>query len=355
MHRIINTGSFLQAYALKKMIEAQGHTVEFLDFYNPNLKDDLYTPPVNRFKRKYRLIKRKITEQTRDYLYAKRWDFFVYDLFEELGCSLKYNYDASQYDVVIVGSDEVFNCTQEDAFWFGDLIFFGKGLESKKVFSYAASFGYTTMERLDRFGLSYSVANYLKRMKDISVRDENSYKIVQKLTERCPEIHLDPVLVYDYSRFLPQKKKNEKYILVYSYDERIKEEKYINEIRQFAQSKRLTTISVNFFQSWCDKNIVVHPFEVLAYFRDADYVVTDTFHGTVMSIKYQKQFATIVRKSNSEKLTGLLNIFDLSNRIWKENSSLAQILDLEYNYQLIQNIIIDERKRSDEYLRKNLS
>ena len=65
------------------------------------------------------------------------------------------------------------------------------------------------------------------------------------------------------------------------------------------------------------------PLEVLAYIKHADYVVTDTFHGSVFSIKYQVPFATIIRESNQQKLSDLLHRFQLDDR------RLLQLSDLE--------------------------
>lgn len=351
MHRIINTGSFLQAYALRKMLEKNGE-VSFLDIENPSSINGMYTPYSPYWKRKIKLFIWKIKKTEIDYFHSKRWDMFVYELFEELGFGLKYHTNSKGYNLVIVGSDEVFNCTQEDAYWFGDMTFFGDGIESDFLATYAASFGYTTLDRLEKFQLQTKVANGLNKMLEISVRDGNSKRIVENLTKKKTYFHLDPVLVYDYSELMPEKIKDKNYILVYSYDNRLKEEKYISEIKKFAKSKKLKTISVNFYQEWCDKNIVIHPFKVLSYFRNAEYVITDTFHGAVMSIKFQKQFLAIVRSTNMEKLQGLLEFFGLEDRIWSESIDIEEQISKSINQEDVRAILNKESQRTREYLDK---
>ena len=61
-------------------------------------------------------------------------------------------------------------------------------------------------------------------------------------------------------------------------------------------------ISIDFLT----RKIEANPFELLSYFCYADYIITDTFHGAVLSIKYSKQFAVWIRDSNKQKLGDLL-------------------------------------------------
>ena len=69
------------------------------------------------------------------------------------------------------------------------------------------------------------------------------------------------------------------------------------------------------------------PLEVLAYIKHADYVITDTFHGTVFSIKYQKKFGTIIRDSNRQKLGDLMEKFGVMERRICELEKIEEILN----------------------------
>ena len=350
MHRVINTGSFLQAYGLKSRLELLGHSVEFIDIHNPNTSSSYYTPAVPNWKRKLKQLRVFLKENHKEYLRSKRWDMFVYDLFDELGCGLKYNFDTSKYDLVLIGSDEVFNCTQEDSFWFKNLLLFGEGVKCRNVASYAASFGYTTLDRLEKFQLREKVAECLKRMNPISVRDANSFEVVEALTGKQASVNVDPVLMYEFEDEVSPKMQKADYMVVYSYDNRLVENDYVCAIKQYAKKNHLRIISVNFYLDWCDENIVVHPFEVLRYFRDASCVVTDTFHGAVMSIKYQKQFVAILRSSNTEKLGYLLEQFGLSERKVESSERIESTLDLKYDYLKVKELINDGRNKAVMYL-----
>lgn len=153
---------------------------------------------------------------------------------------------------------------------------------------------------------------------------------------------------------MPEKKKRSNYIIVYSYPGRISDKNEIATIQAFAKKKGLPLISIGHYFSWCDDVVVPNPFEVLALFRDAAYIVTDTFHGSVFSIKYNKQFCTIVRDMNNQKLTYLLKQFGLEDRIVKDLAMMTIIMDNSIDYQQVNRIIEDEKKRSLEYIHNEL-
>ena len=103
------------------------------------------------------------------------------------------------------------------------------------------------------------------------------------------------------------------------------------------------------YQSWCDKQILCTPFELLVYFKNADYVITDTFHGTVFSIKYNKKFVTIVRDSNKQKLTDLLERFNLKTRIINHPDEIAKKLSTPISYQYANEEIQRYKKAAEQY------
>ena len=108
------------------------------------------------------------------------------------------NYQAD-VDLLVIGSDEVFNCLQSNPEVGYSLELFGKNSRAGKVVTYAASFGNTTLKRLEEFGKAQEVGECLKQLDEISVRDQNSFALVETLSGRTPEKHLDPVFLYDYT------------------------------------------------------------------------------------------------------------------------------------------------------------
>lgn len=363
MQEVKNYGSFLQAWSLKHNIESLGHTCDFINIV-PG--EQLGEYKQSRFVKIQKLVTR---------LWG--WDFmkrfntirkfqgrFAKEFLPELGVH-QGEVNTNHYDVVVIGSDEVFNCAQKTWFGFSTQLF-GEGLNADKVISYAGSFGATDIEKLDAIGKKEKVADLMKRMNAVSIRDLNSLKTVEALTGKTPLKHVDPVLIWNYDNEIEARFKagfklsdygleKDKYMVVYTYPGRITDIKEISAIKAYAQKRRLSLVSVGHYFPWCDDVVIPHPFEVLAIFKHAACIVTDTFHGSVFSLKYNKNFCTIVRGMNTNKLTHLLNQFGLQDRIACRPNMIEEILGSPIEYQSINKLIVIEKERSLEYLKKHLT
>lgn len=257
-------------------------------------------------------------------------------------------------DVLVVGSDEVFNCLQTNPAVGYSKQLFGEYSQANKIVSYAASAGFTTVEGLEKYGIRDEVSDMLKNNFDhISVRDDNTFDLVKTLTGITPDMHLDPVLVGDFSSKIIEKHDLDKYVVVYSYEERMSERTDEAEaIQRFAHERGLKTVSIGNFQKWTDLKIEASPFELLGYIKNADYVVTDTFHGTIFSIILRKHFATIIRESNKQKLSALLKRFSIENRQLRELSELEGMLVNPIDFSKADLVCRLEKRKTVDYLFK---
>lgn len=375
MQRIYNYGSFLQAYALKKRIEQLGYSVEFVDYIvEPCLVTDKQEKKriVNAKKermyyairavagRLYRVFdknRRRVYENGKKYeAWEKR---FKNEFFPLLGIEDKKNYHPD-VDVLVIGSDEVFNCLQTNSAVGFSLDLFGKDNRAGKTITYAASFGNTTLAGLRKYKVDDIISSLLKDLSNISVRDKNSGIIVKELTKQRFEYHLDPVFIYDFKTEMNYDIEKDKYMVVYAYSGRINENEKL-EIVKFAKMHDLKILALGGVHDFCDEYVNANPFEMLQYIENAEYIVTDTFHGTVFSIKFNKQFATICRKGhgktygNQEKIEDLLGRFDLTNRLLVETTNLEQLLEQKIDYTTVNKKIEIEVKRSLLYLKNNIS
>ena len=358
MQRIKNYGSFLQAYALKKTIESLDNEVEFVDYHveEPLISDG--SKEKGKIAKGIEALKgkAKITHKIQYILHKKRFNKF----FSELGLTDEPNYNPS-LDTLVIGSDEVFNVIQSNKNVGYSLELLGKDNNASKVMTYAASFGNTTLDKISKYGKTEEIGKLLNNIDSISVRDVNSYNIVKTLTNKEPIISLDPVLIYDYmnSDLIPNIKANEKYMILYAYNGRIKDEeaKYI---KNMAKKENIKVYSIGGSQPYADKFIDCTPFEVLAYFKNAEYIVTDTFHGSIFSIINNKPFVTLVRKSkgnsygNEEKLTFLLEKLNLKDRITYSVDNLKEILNNKIDYIKTNEIIEKEKIKTKDYLKSNI-
>ena len=371
MQRIVNYGSFLQAYGLKKTVEKLGHEVEFVDYtIEPCLvkKPQQTTNILKKSKKVCKELCKGVLKSGRVLFLKRKWETF--EKFESdyenkylpiLGITEKRNI-SPEVDCLIIGSDEVFNCLQTNKNVGYSRELFGINCNAKEIISYAASFGNATLEGLKKYRVDQEIAEGLKKFESISVRDQNSQDIVKELTARIADMHLDPVLIYDFKEIDSIKTDYnyaEKYMVVYAYPGRINK-KEGKKIREFARKKKCRLIGISGSFWFCDDSVFPSPFEVLRLFRGAEYRVTDTFHGSVFSIKYNKQFAVFVRDGeelkygNSQKITDLLDKFKLQDRIISSDSVLEEVIDQPIDYNRVNDKIIMEKQRTNEYLEKLL-
>ena len=348
MQKVMNYGSFLQGFALKKIIEGLGHQCEFIDITPGRIFPEL--------KRSYSFLLQKLFERyfkwdvlTRvyyTYLFRRR---FRDEFFRELEVN---KHTIQHFDVVVIGSDEVFNFAQHIPWGYTPQLY-GRVSNAEKVISYAGSFGHTTMDDIQRFGVKKELSELMSSMAGISVRDQNSFDIVKELTGREPIVNIDPVLLYDYTPWVhPVNRKD--YIIVYSYPNRIKNREEIAAIKTFARQQKKKLISIGFYFPWCDETIVPHPFEVLGYMKGADYIITDTFHGSVMSLKFNRPFVSLVRSTNQQKMISLLSQFQLTDRIVDNMALLDKTMLKSIDYNYVNSILKIEKERSLNYLKHYL-
>lgn len=350
MQRVLNYGSFLQAYALRELLQyTETDEVYFVDIeqgrqlpgYEPKKK-------ITRIAKVFKLFfTGSVCVKIRDIKFQEQLRTSIARSMSILGLDKQSH---KRFDVVIIGSDEVFNCCQVSS-WGYTTQLYGNVPGAKKVISYAGSFGHTTYEQLVDLGLDREIGETMKTMAAISVRDKNSFEIVEKTTGIKPEIHLDPVLIYGYEKEIASRRVSypEKYMVVYSYQGRIDDQNEIKEIVSFARSERLKVISIFCRYDWCDEAVIPDtPFDVLAWFKGAEYIVTDTFHGTIFSVITHRPFCVFIRESNCQKLGFLLEKLGLRER---GNRCISSIMKHPIDYSLVEEILRQERVRTCEYLR----
>ena len=361
MQRIKNYGSFLQAYALKILVEDLGHEVQFVDYHvekpviemKKNTKNSSFSKIVQTMEGDAPFVQ-KIQYMIHKKNFGKKY-------YKLLGLTEDFNYNP-KLDTLIIGSDEVFNCIQSNTNVGFSMELFGKDNNAENLISYAASFGNTTIGKLKKYSKFDEIKKLIEKFDNISVRDTNSGKIISEMIEKNVNYNLDPVLIYDYineCNKISELNINERFMIVYAYSNRISKEesKYIKE---FAKKNKLKIYAIGGAQNCADKFIDCSPFEVLAYFKKAEIIVTDTFHGSIFSIINKKKFVTLVRKSignnygNEEKLTDLLCRLKLEDRIIYNISNLEKIGNKDINYSDTYKILKEERVKAKNYLKKSI-
>ena len=348
MQKIHNYGSFLQAYSLKHQLEKRGHDVYFVDILPGRqiVPMPSYEGGIRKYLSKF---DRYVLKRVENYFFFKKMTRIHIDDYEQYLETAKTVSDGERFDLVIIGSDEVFNATAPSGWGFSTQLF-GDVNNADRVVTYAASCGSTTVKRAMDCGIEGDLKRAMSNLEHISVRDVNTAEFARAFTDTDVQMHVDPVFISNYDDMIPAIKSKRPYMLVYAYDNRIKDEREIAAIKAYAKDKGLEILSVGMQQRWCNNNITANAFELLSYVKGAECVVTDTFHGTVFSMKYNKRFVSLIRESNKNKLGGLLDQFDLSQRSVDNIDDIALVMDAEIDYAAVNEKIENEQKRSYKYL-----
>jgi hypothetical protein len=294
-HRCINYGSYWQARCLVEGLKTRGHDAVILDHESRqiNLKE---------WKCAYQPVL-PTQVPTSDYpLYRKKIMKF-FNVIEGLPLSKRFRIDMSHetedYDVVIVGSDEVWNLIHP---WYGGCpLFYGDGLRAKRLVSYAVSFG----NYAAAWGLSEEWISRLRNFEAISVRDENSQTLIKNALGVEPEMILDPCLQFPFNIESKDSDFTTPYLAVYGHNFSTE---FINQIKRFAQQRSLSLISVGYRNDWADEQwISADPLDFANFIHHADAVATNFFHGCVFSLANEKPFVCETMPYRVNKIQGLMN------------------------------------------------
>lgn len=344
-HRCINYGSYWQTRCLAEAMKKRGHTVEILDHYSNKIN-------LAEWKCALQPVLPAFIPSSDIPLYRKKIVSF-FEAFEDLPLSKSFPLDNPEqmdsYDLVIVGSDEVWNLSHP---WYGYYpIFYGDGIQAKQVIAYAASFGnYDASASLEK-----DWAEKLRQFERISVRDKNSQRIIKSaLGWDVPQV-LDPCFLFPVNPYPMALPFLQPYVAVYGHNF---SENFIANIKEFARSRGLPLISIGYRNDWADEQwLTAGPLEFSAFMHSAQAVVTNFFHGCVFALINTKPFVCETSSYRSLKVQGLMDTIEAQSYMVQEQTPFAT-----YNERLTQPLSKDIvrniealRLFSSEWLDKALS
>ena len=336
-HDGINHGGYLQVYSLSHYIESCGFNVEVINYKN-----------MRHWFNEYKCVLRT----KNPFLFMKMLKkVIVFKKSQSLIPFGRFTFNTNKignrhYDTVVVGSDEVWNYQQPIVGY--DLTYFGRNIKAKRLISYAASFGAVRVEEGNIPSDIYSLINKFDR---ISVRDSNSLSIIERIGRNDAKLVADPVFLIDLPINNAQLDEKD-FILIYAAGLSVDLQE---EIRFFARRMGKKLISIGYMNRWCDKNVIaIDPFKWLAYFKEASLVITSMFHGTMISIKYGKQFCTLVDPYRVNKFKGIMEKLELVNRIKDNETSLDKIFASKIDYARVQGLLEVFTQDSKDYLQQAL-
>ena len=362
-HNSYNCGSMLQAYALQQVVDRiTGEHSEIIDFSNEQQRQ-LYS-----VRQPYKGIKnilKNIILAPRFHIIEKNYNSyeeFKKNNFNLSEASVRKMDDLSDdsYDIIVAGSDQIWNITIEDA----DDAYFLPWVKSAKKIAYAPSFGAKDISKYAKNPQQY--AEYLKSFTALSIRERNGQQWLQAMTGKMAELLLDPTLLLDKEDYdvitskilqLPPR-----YIFYYSpgysYD--------INRlVHKIAKKYKLPVIAFN-AKTFYVKGMqfsgfklpeLENPSTYLQLIKNAELIITTSFHGTVFSSIYRKKFWTIKNGGmfgDDDRVKTLMHLLDLEDRLIsiRFNDTLDYLH--EKDYMMYETRLGQEREKAYKYLKKVL-
>jgi hypothetical protein len=279
-HKCINYGSYWQARCLADGLQSAGHDAVLLDHHC-----DLVSRAELRCAFQPRLPERSPRSDLQHY--SKKVRAFL-KAFAGMPLSEPFSLHAPErvegFDTIVVGSDEVWNLRHP---WYGQKpIFYGAGLKADRIVSYAASFGNHDVAE----GLHPWWAGHLENFSAISVRDENSRRLVAQGTGRDPHLVLDPCLQFPTAACLSPAEEAQPYAVVYGHNF---PGWFADAVRRWARASGIRLLSIGYRNDWADEQrLSADPFDFASLMAGARAVVTNFFHGCVFALLNGKPFAT---------------------------------------------------------------
>lgn len=361
-----NYGAVLQAWALQEYLRGEGHDPSIIN-YRINDIDKLYRiyKPRNPYKNqalnglvhRAQDVKAYFRDKNKYKKYRKFEHFINHTLnttkavttYQQL---LKQEYD---FDVLISGSDQVWNGSFTKM---NPAYFLNFGTPEMKRISYAASIGKD--EIADNEALQFQ--KYIKNFDYISVREEKAKEQVLRFIDDDVEVVVDPTLLlsrdkYDEIKIDP--KINQEYIYVHNVH-LVKVDERLNAMAEELSKRTGLPIVHNrpdySFTNEAGKFLDGGPEEFIGWIANARYVIANSFHATVFSMIYHKEFITIPHFQNPDRMRFFLGSLGIGNHLIDVPENLpADLKDLAIDYDSVEEKRHKMRERSVAFLKRALA
>lgn len=357
-HHVYNHGAYLQAYALITYLKSLGHDAEIInyrpDYLRRHFKLWLSDKRYNRIGLGWLYVLAKLPSRIIALKRKKRFDKFYtkyipvtateYHSFKELRDNPPYA------DCYIAGSDQIWNTTFPNGTDPGFYLDFGS--DTTKKLSYAASFATDTLKD----GTIEFVTEKLKNFDKISVREYSGVKLLNSLGFSGIEV-VDPVFLLtakEWDAITSKEGENEKYLLVYDFEN---SPEIQNIATRLARTKNLKILSIGSrSMNYTNKDYINYaPDTFIGLIKNAEYIISNSFHGTAFSLIYNKNFFVVNRADGlNTRMRDLLAKYNLSSRLISTSATNEELI-ANIDYSKVLPLIEKDIDQSKRYLIENLS
>ncbi|MBE7034529.1 MAG: polysaccharide pyruvyl transferase family protein [Ruminococcaceae bacterium] len=342
-------GAALQMFALYQTLMQLGHTVEIINYIpdrviHKRVKD-------NSFRGKMSDVLCKIFLKDTETSF-KRFEGMLHKYpAAPVGTTEAMQELSGRYDRIIVGSDQVWNpvVTGNDFNYYLDF----STIQSQKA-SYAPSFGNETVAMEDKA----KVAALLSEFPFLCAREKQGAEIIYTLTGQKVPVVLDPTFLVDGAFWRQHKKPSGaegRYVFLYTIKPSLNLCRIAN---QFAEANGYHLVYIdggvrgiaNKFNPKIHPVFGVGPAEFLDLIDNAEYVFTNSFHGTALSINLHTKFYVEYSSDTNSRLTNLIDLVGLEQCVVTEN--LLENPPITIDYDVVETVLQKEKQFSMDYLCK---
>ncbi len=355
-----NIGTYLQAYALATVVKSFGHDVRILNYHRKRsellslikkiIKKKRTNPIFALISISYRVTTVSISRRRlhkflrKHFVLSKKYN--INDLYKGI---------EQDSDIYIVGSDQVWNSGYNEGV---DKIFFLDFVKTKaKKITYAASIGKNELGGYEK----KEIKKLLYSFNDISVRELQAVEILDNLGFKNVLHVLDPTLLLnkkEWTSLINQNTfiKKEPYLLIYSVETANKT--IIDSLAKKIALKynlKIYVVTTDWFRGKipCDKIFYfTSPEKFISLFNNADFTIVSSFHGTLFSLIFEKEFLSVAPEKYNSRIKSLLEQLNLKERIISEKMAIDDINFSKINYDAVMKKIAVSKEISFNFLNK---
>jgi len=328
-HNAHNFGATLQALALQRVLKNLGCRPCIIH-YHPNAIDNLYVPvPERGIKGVYKRIRLPFRKRARARLAKyRKYSSYIRNNFILLGDYKKsgeVTQEGLNLDAYITGSDQVWNPFHLGGY---DPVYTLEFVKDARKIAYAASAGKVRIDEAYRDDFRRS----LPRFDSISVREMSLRTEIEELSGLKVSITLDPTLLLDreeYEAYKVPTHFGEKYILVYMMEKNKKMVGLVNKISRITGYPVVQRKLPGVFKNECGSFYNHDPGEFLGDVEGAEFILTNSFHGTVFAIIYEKPFLSMLHSGTGSRIIDLLTELGLESHIIYDPDTFTELDRME--------------------------
>lgn len=357
-HSGYNYGACLQAYALQTTLKKMGYDSEIINFETERFvaSREMFSRHPSRMKeiiKNFTRIPYWISLHERE----RMFDRFTFDV---LHSTPRYKSEqevidhATDYDCIICGSDQIWNLSKTHDAPAANPIFFLNFPKKQRRIAYAASFASWVKEaprHEDEF------MPWLKLFNSVSVREQDGVDYLKSKGIEC-ELTLDPTILLDSTDYDPIARERlieEKYIVMFGWltnSDLISAAKYVS--KKFGLPVYNIVPPPRAMFCGIPRKLDIGPCEFLSMIKHAEFVVTNSFHGTAFSTTFEKPYVSIVTGTPDTRMSSLLNLLGLSDHlVTKDKLDVQAMMNTDYN--AVREKKTTLRQSSFDFLKRSLA